>query len=76
MGRPAKTGLDYFPKDVDFYDDFKIMDLLNEYGPSGICVYEVILCMVYQNGYFIEVAQDKLALAVVRCIGGKWIKKD
>ena len=76
MGRPAKTGLVYFPKDVDFYDDFKIMDLLNEYGPSGICVYEVILCMVYQNGYFIEVAQDKLALAVVRCIGGKWIKKD
>lgn len=76
MGRPAKTGLDYFPKDVDFYDDFKIMDLLNEYGPSGVCVYEVILCMVYQNGYFIEVAQDKLALAVVRCIGGKWIKKD
>ena len=26
MGRRAKTGLDYFPKDVTFYDDFKIMD--------------------------------------------------
>lgn len=76
MGRPTKTGLSYFPKDVDFYDDFKVMDLLNEFGPAGICVYEVILCMVYQNGYFIEVAQDKLALAVVRCIGGKWVKKD
>lgn len=31
MGRKAKTGLSYFSKDVDYYDDFKIMDLMNEY---------------------------------------------
>ena len=32
MARPPKTGLDYFPKDVDFYNDYKIMDLLEKYG--------------------------------------------
>ena len=31
MGRKVKTGLSYFSKDVDYYDDFKIMDLMNEY---------------------------------------------
>lgn len=35
MGRPIKAGLSYFPKDVDYYEDFKIMDLMNEYGPLG-----------------------------------------
>ena len=39
MGRKPKTGLDYFPKDVDYYDDFNIMDLMNEYGPLGQTIY-------------------------------------
>ena len=47
MGRKPKTGLDYFPKDVDYYDDFNIMDLMNEYGPLGQTIYDVVLCMIY-----------------------------
>ena len=43
MGRKAKTGLSYFSKDVDYYDDFKIMDLMNEYGPLGQTIYELSL---------------------------------
>lgn len=76
MARPTKEGLVYFSKDVDFYDDFKIQDLMNEFGPVGVCIYDVILCMVYRSGYYIEIAPDKLALSIVRCIGNKWVKKD
>ena len=51
MPRPKKTGLDYFPFDVDYWDDFKIMDLLNEYGPLGTTIYEIVLSRVYKKGY-------------------------
>ena len=75
MARPRKTGLDYFPKDVDFWDDYKIIDLLNEYGPLGVCIYDVILCQVYKNGYYLEVPIDKLASKIIRIIGNRWIKE-
>ncbi len=74
MARPRKTGLDYFPKDVDFWDDFKVMDLLNDYGPFGVCIYDIILCQVYKNGYYLEVPIDKLASQIIRIIGNRWIK--
>ena len=47
MARPVKKGLSYFPKDVDFYNDYKIMDLLEKYGPTGVTVYDVILTEIY-----------------------------
>jgi len=74
MARPRKTGLDYFPKDVDTWDDFKIMDLVNEYGPLGYCVYDVVRDEVYRNGYYLEIPLEKLAALVVRRIGNRWVK--
>ena len=76
MGRRAKTGLDYFPKDVNFYDDFKTMELLGEYGPNGIVIYEVTLCIIYGNGYYIECPDmDQLAARIIRTIGNRWVRK-
>lgn len=74
MARPRKTGLDYFPKDVDTWDNFKIMDLVNEYGPLGYCVYDIVRDEVYKNGYYLEVPLDKVAALVVRKIGNRWVK--
>ena len=74
MARPAKRGLDYFPKDVDFYNNFKIADLLDEYGPLGVVIYEIIISMVYRNGYYLEVPLDVLATQLVRIIGNRWVK--
>ena len=54
MARPIKKGLSYFPKDVDYYEDFKIMDLMNEYGPLGQTIYDVVISMIYREGYFLE----------------------
>lgn len=75
MGRPAKKGLDYFPLDVNFWDDYKIMDLLDEHGPLGLCIYEAVLCEVYKHGYYLEIPIDKLASQVIRRIGNRWIKQ-
>lgn len=74
MGRPPKQGLDYFPKDVDYYEDFKIMDLLNTYGPLGQTIYDIIVSMVYHDGYYLEVPLDKLVSKIIRIIGNRWIK--
>jgi hypothetical protein len=74
MARPRKKGLSYFPKDVDYYDDFKIMDLINAYGPLGLAVYDIILSSVYREGYYLEIEIDKLALKAIRIIGNRWVK--
>ena len=75
MGRPSKKGLDWFKRNVDYYEDFKIMDLINEYGPLGATVFDCLLCMIYREGYYLELPLEKVALAVVKAIGSKWIKK-
>lgn len=73
-GAPNKPGLSYFPKMLDFYDDDKIFDLMDEYGPLGVTVYDVILTIVYSHGYYVELSKAKLSRMVIRKIGNKWIK--
>lgn len=73
-GAPNKRGLDYFPKMLNFYDDDKIFDLMDEYGPLGVTIYDVILTIVYSQGYYAELSKDKLSRMVIRKIGNKWIK--
>lgn len=71
-GAPYKKGLDYFPKMVDFYEDDRIFDLLEKYGPLGVTVYDVVLTIIYSNGYYAEMSEDKLSRMVIRKIGSKW----
>ena len=74
MPRPRKTGLDYFYKDVHDWDEIAIMELMQKYGPTGYCVYDVVLSKVYANGYFLEIPLDVLACYVVRAIGNRWLR--
>lgn len=74
LGRDFRKDLDYFPKVVNFYEDDKIFDLLDEYGPLGVTVYDCILTIVYSNGYYANLSKDKLSKMVIRKIGNKWIK--
>lgn len=74
-GAPRQSGLDYFPKMVNFYDnDDKIFDLLDRYGPLGVTIYDCILTIVYANGYYANLSKDKLSRMVIKKIGNKWIK--
>lgn len=52
--RPKKTGLDYFPFDVDFFEDEKTVCVAGEFGIKGELTVIKLLCAIYRNGYFIE----------------------
>ncbi len=75
MARPKKTGLDYFPFDVDIFEDEKFFDLQNEYGPLGEVIYLRLLCMVYRSGYYYRFdSLEKLAAMLIRSIGNRWAR--
>ncbi|MBP3380680.1 MAG: DUF4373 domain-containing protein [Ruminococcus sp.] len=70
-----KKGLTYFALDVDIFEDDKIFDLQNEYGPLGEVIYVRLLCFVYKNGYYYRFESlDKLAAMLMRSIGNRWAK--
>lgn len=54
MARPTKKGLEYFPFDVDFFNDEKIEAISGEFGIKGEIVAIKLLTAVYRNGYFVE----------------------
>ncbi len=54
MARPRKAGLDYFPFDIDFFQDEKIVCIAGEFGIKGEMVAIRLLCAIYNKGYFAE----------------------
>ncbi len=63
MARPLKDGVDYFPKDTDFYGDDKIRLLRAEFQAKGMYLLDYLLCDLYgKNGYFIKWGKDKCYL--------------
>ena len=75
MARPKKKGLSYFPLDCDIFDDDKIFDVQNEYGPLGEVIYIRLLCLVYKNGYYYRFESlDKLAAMLIKSIGNSWAR--
>lgn len=54
MARPNKKGLDYFPLDIDFFDDEKITAVSGEFGIKGEITVIRLLCAIYRNGYFVQ----------------------
>lgn len=53
MARPKKNGLDYFPLDVDIFEDEKIEAIAGEFGTKGELAVIKLLCAIYKRGYFI-----------------------
>lgn len=65
MARPNKTGLDYFPLDVDFFDNYAASIISVEYGIVGEVFIIRLLCEIYKNGYFIK-WDDRVKTKIVR----------
>jgi hypothetical protein len=64
MARPNKTGLDYFPLDVDFFENEKMLAISGEFSVKGEIISLRLLCEIYRNGYFVEYSEllkNKLA---------------
>ena len=74
-GRPLKEGLNYFSFDVDFFDDEKLFDLQDQYGPLGEVIYMRLLCLIYKNGYYYRFQSfDTLCAMLIRSIGSRWVR--
>ena len=69
MARPKNIGLDYFPFDVDFFEDEKTVCIAGEFGIKGEITAVKLLCAVYRNGYFIE-WNDKMKMKMLRSLPG------
>ena len=58
MARPKKQGLDYFTKNVNFYQDIKIRKLIRHKGIQAVSVYDILLCQIYAAGYYLKWDDD------------------
>lgn len=68
MARPKKDGLDYFPFDVDFFDDDKILLLSASGGADAVTVYLKLLCLIYRSeeGFFYRWDDARAQLLAIR----------
>jgi Domain of unknown function (DUF4373) len=68
MARPQKTGLDYFPFEVDLFEDEKVQLISSEFGIKGEIVFVRLLCKIYKNGYQYQWGEDE-ALLFAKSVG-------
>ena len=54
MGRNKKTGLNYFPFDIDTFQDIKIRKLIKYQGGKAVTIYASLLCLIYKSGYYMR----------------------
>lgn len=69
MARPQKNGLDYFPLNVDIFEDEKIEAIAGEFGIKGELLVIKLLCAVYRKGYYV-VWNDLLKMQLLKRIPG------
>jgi hypothetical protein len=62
MARPLKHGLDYFPLNVDFFEDDKIQFVSSRFDEKGELIAVKLLCKIFKAGYFIEWNDDAALL--------------
>lgn len=67
MARPQKTGLSYFPVDVDIYEDDKMQFISARFGMKGEGIVFRLLAKIYRNGYHIRFDEDALLLFAKSC---------
>lgn len=54
MARPNKEGLDYFPFDINLFQDIRIRKLIKYQSGKAITVYALLLCIIYKDGYYVR----------------------
>lgn len=62
MARLLKKGLDYFPMNVDFYEDDKVQLIEAEFGIKGSYIAMRLLCKIYKEDYFYKWGNDQCLL--------------
>lgn len=62
MARPIKTGLNYFPLDVDIFNDRKVALVSAAYGLKSEAIIIRLLTMIFRNSYYIEWSDEDVLL--------------
>lgn len=60
MARTAKTGLDYFPLDVDMDEKIELVEA--RHGIVGFGIIIKLYQAIYKNGYYVSVDEERLLL--------------
>lgn len=66
MARKSRPGLDYFPFDVDFFEDDKVQLIDSEFGSKGVVIMVRLMCRIFRNGYYCQWGQDESLLFAKR----------
>ena len=70
MARPIKHGLEYFPLDVDFLRDRKILRFRRTFGAKGTEILLCLLCEIYRDkGYYVDYDTDGVVFDVANQLG-------
>lgn len=78
MARPLKEGLDYFPFNVDFFEDDKVQLISSEFGVKAELVIIRLFAKIYKNGYYCKWGEDQCLLfskAMGVNIRSNWIRE-
>lgn len=68
MGRPNKHNLHYFPLDVNFFEDHKVIMIENDAGVKGGYLAIRLMAMVYEQGYYLD-WKDKSEISIAKRVG-------
>ena len=60
MARPTKTGLEYFPMDVDTDDKFELIEAKHEL--IGFAIIIKLYQRIYKSGYFLDWSEERLLI--------------
>jgi hypothetical protein len=71
MARPSKKGLEYFPFDVDFFEDDKLAYVRARFGAKGEIVALKLLCRIYRDDGYFMAWDDDAALLFASRVGGE-----
>jgi len=71
MGRMLKEGLSFFPLDVEYFDNDKVVDLTFEKKLVSEVVFIHSLAIIYHEGYFIKTTPERFAKKVFVSLHGK-----
>lgn len=55
-------GIEYFPLNVDFFDDDKTELIESEFGVYGVFIVVKLLCKIYREGYYYKWGEDECLL--------------
>lgn len=64
-----REGLEYFPLDINYFDDSKILKAEQKYGGEGSMIATRLLCEIYKNGYFLKWNEDEALVFTTRRAG-------